>query len=225
MTPGGGDLVLLRRGGEYVIRVDGHDLMGSSSHSSEERLAEHGCRHIEGLAEARVLVGGLGMGYTLRAALDRLAPGAQVDVAEFSDAVVRWNRGPLAGLARSPLEDPRVQVFEEDVARVLERARGCYDAILLDVDNGPTALTASANARLYLAQGLRLLRRALQPGGVLAIWSASEAPRFTTRLSDAGFDCRVERLRARGHRGGWHFLWLARVWADGTSEGRALTPS
>lgn len=208
-APGGGELVLWRRGHEYVIRVDGQDLMGSASHGSEEQLAVRGCRPLAGAADARVLVGGLGMGFTLRAALDSLAADARVDVAEFSDAVVRWNRGMLAGLAGAPLADPRVRVFEEDVARVLGRASAQYDAVLLDVDNGPSALTSSANARLYRAQGLQLIHRALRPGGTLAVWSASDAPRFTARLGENGFRAQVERLRARGHRGGYHFVWLA----------------
>lgn len=211
VAPGGLPLVLLRRGDEYVIRVGGQDLMGSRVSSSEAQLAEHGCGHLARRQDARVLVGGLGMGFTLRGALDLLAPDARIDVAEFSDAVVRWNRGPLAHLAGAPLDDPRVTVFEEDVALVLARAEGNYDTVLLDVDNGPTALTSPTNARLYAPDGLRLARRALRPGGVLAVWSASASPHFTTRLGRAGFDCRVERVPAHGRKGGWHFLWLARA--------------
>lgn len=213
-APGGSELSLHRRGTEYVIRVDGRDLMGSRQHGSEDALAQLGCRGLEQVATARVLIGGLGMGFTLRAALDVLGPQAKVQVAELVPAVVEWNRGPLAQLAGSPLDDPRVSVFTGDVVALIAESRARYDAILLDVDNGPEALTSPGNAQLYGPAGLARARDALKPGGLLVVWSVSEEPKFTAKLQRAGFAVELTRVLARHNatkRGGKrHVLWLAR---------------
>lgn len=211
-APGGEQLVLARRGEEYAIRAGGHVLMTSRTHGSEEALAEHTCAPLKDRARPRVLIGGLGMGYTVRAALDRLGSGASVTVAELVPAVVRWNRGPLAPLAGRPLEDARVTVVEGDVGAVMKDAASKpFDAVLLDVDNGPAALTRPENARLYGAGGLSLARGALKTGGVLAVWSAAHDATFHRRLREAGFDAEVVEVPARGKSGGSrHVLFLAR---------------
>jgi spermidine synthase len=184
-APDGVELVLARRGREWVVRAGGRVLMSSRAHRSEEALAALAIAHVP---RARaVLVGGLGLGYTLRAALDLLPAGARVLVAELVPAVVAWNRGPVADLAARPIEDPRVQVEAADVAAVVARAARAFDAILLDVDNGPSALAHAANDRLYGAAGLRAIRDALRPGGVLAVWSAGADAPFLARLGRAGF--------------------------------------
>ena len=200
---------LVRRGDEFLIRLDGQVLMTSRTHGSEEALAGLACAAIRGRRRPRVLVGGLGMGYTLRAALAALPAHASVVVAELVPEVVTWNRGPLGPLAGRPLDDPRVSVAEGDVAALMARERGTVDAILLDVDNGPTGLPREANEDLYAERGLAIARRALRPGGVLAIWSASPAPRFEARLRRASFDVRVHRVTARGTGGGRkHAIWV-----------------
>ena len=209
-VPGGSEMVLCRRRDELVILVDGLELMGSRAHASEEQLAALACAGLRAVPGARVLVGGLGMGFTVRAALRALAEDARLDVAELVPAVVRWNRGPLSHLAGAPLEDPRVHVIEQDVAHVLKEAEGAYDVVLLDVDNGPTALTSPLNARLYDAAGLARTLRALRSGGVLAVWSTSDDPAFTQRLGRAGFTTRVERPSARLGGGARHAVWIAR---------------
>lgn len=210
-APGGGELVLRQRDTEYEIRVDGHDLMSSRLHGSEEALARLGCAHVPREAP-RVLVGGLGMGFTLRATLDVVAPSAQVTVCELVPAVVEWNRGPLAPLAGQPLADPRVHVHEGDVGALLGSTKVRFDAILLDVDNGPQALTAKHNQVLYSPPGLERARRALRPGGVLAVWSAARSPDFEARLRKAGFTARSETARARGAAGGAaHVIFLGRL--------------
>jgi spermidine synthase len=199
-APGGGELVLRQRGEELEIRVAGHDLMSSRMHGSEDALARLGCAHVG--PAPRVLVGGLGMGFTLRAALEVLPADAQVVVAELVPAVVEWNRGPLAHLARRPLEDPRVTVQVGEVGKLLAASTLRYDAILLDVDNGPVALTRRGNQLLYSPPGLELMRRTLRPGGVLAVWSAARSPDFEQRMRKAGFAARSELARARGAAGG-----------------------
>lgn len=214
VTNDGSELVLVRRDRLYSIRVDGQVLMTSDSHGSEEKLAQHGCAGLHGTPRARVLIGGLGMGFTARAALDQLAPDARVDVAELVGAVVRWNRDVIGHLAGEPLRDPRLHVVETDVADTIAAARSRYHAILLDVDNGPEALTSFHNKRLYTPDGLARARRALRPGGVLALWSVFGTQRFTARLAEAGFDVTVKRVRAHGSSSRRHVLWLARSMAQ-----------
>jgi len=213
-APGGSELTLHRRGTEYVIRVDGKDLMGSRQHGSEDAMAQLGCQGLEQQPRARILIGGLGMGFTVRAALDVLGPQAAVQVAELVTTVVAWNRGPLAALAGSPLEDPRVSVYEGDVAVLISQSRSRYDAILLDVDNGPSALTSPGNAQLYGPAGLARASAALKPHGLLVVWSVCDEPKFTEKLTRAGFEVRLERVLARHNgskKGGKrHVLWLAR---------------
>jgi spermidine synthase len=210
-TPEGQSLVLTRRDGEFVIHADGKSLMSSRMHGSEEALARFGCRHLAAYEAPRVLVGGLGMGFTLRATLDALGPGAQVVVAELVPAVVEWNRGPLGPLAAHPLRDRRVRVAVGDVAALLRASPGAFDAVLLDVDNGPSAFTQPANAGLYDDAGLAAARDALAPGGALAVWSAREDRKFEQRLRWAGFAVEVERVRGRLARGGpRHVLFVAR---------------
>ena len=173
-APDGTRLTLQSRDGAFLLLADGKPLMGSDEHGSEDALATLACRRIKGVARPRVLVGGLGMGFTLRAALDALPPTATVVVAELVPAVVGWNRGPLGPLAGRPLDDPRVTVQETDVAVAVRSNPGAFDAVLLDVDNGSDALTTSTNGWLYSDRGVDALRAALTPAGVLAMWLASE---------------------------------------------------
>lgn len=207
-SPGGAVLSLWRRKHEFAIRLDGQILMTSRVHESEQRLAMLAC---QGLREARVLIGGLGMGFTLRAALDALGAEAEVVVAELSPQVVAWNRGVLAELAGSPLDDPRVRVEVADVADMFVDG-AAWDAVMLDTDNGPEAMAGSVNERLYSPSSLARMRRALAAGGTLALWSASPAPEFETRLRRAGFTCAAHRVPARGGgRGREHTLFVARA--------------
>ena len=201
-TPDGADMRLIRRGGEYVILAGGGSLMSSRMHGSEEALATFGCRRARTLAEPCVLVGGLGMGFTLRATLDLLPPAAVVVVAELVPAVVEWNRGPLGPLAAHPLRDRRVRVDVGDVAAALRSSRCRFDAVLLDVDNGPAPFAASNNVALYSDGGLAAVRAALKPDGVLAVWSAWDDRRFEQRLRYGAFTVEVQRVRGRLKRGG-----------------------
>lgn len=206
-APDGAELVLYQREDTFTIRVDGLELMTSMAHGSEAHLAEAGCAGQP--ADARVLIGGLGMGFTLRAALAVLGPEARVEVVELVEAVVRWNRGPLAALG--PVDEPRVRVEVADVGSVLQAApAGAYHAILLDVDNGPVALTRPANDGLYAPAGLAAAHRALAPGGCLGIWSADPHPAFEARLVAAGFQVRVDSVPARRRSGPIHTVFLAR---------------
>jgi spermidine synthase len=193
---------LTRQGTEYVILASGKPLMSSRMHGSEEALASFGCATARTRDQPCVLVGGLGMGFTLRATLDVLPPDATVVVAELVPAVVEWNRGPLGPLAGHPLKDQRVRVEIGDVAATLAASARRFDAVLLDVDNGPAAFTATLNTRLYDDRGLAAARRALKDGGVLAVWSAWEDRRFEQRLRYGGFTVQVERVRGRLKKGG-----------------------
>jgi len=201
-TPDGSDMALTRRDSEYVILVGGRSLMSSRMHGSEEALATLACRRLRTVDDPCVLVGGLGLGFTLRATLDLLPPHASVVVAELVPAVVEWNRGPLGPLAGHPLADKRVTIEVGDVAATLRASRNRFDAVLLDVDNGPAALTASDNAGLYDDRGLAAARAALKVGGVLAIWSAGEHRKFEQRLRYGRFTVDVARVRGRLKKGG-----------------------
>ena len=201
-TPEGDELTLMRRSGELVIFANGKPLMSSRMHGSEEALATLACSHVRSLEAPAVLVGGLGMGFTLRATLDLLAPDATVTVAELLPTVVEWNRGVLGPLAGEPLRDRRVSVALGDVSDTLRSHLHAFDVVLLDVDNGPAAFTSPANGALYSDRGLAVIRRALKPGGVVAVWSAWEDRKFEQRLRYGQFSVKVERVRARLKRGG-----------------------
>jgi spermidine synthase len=209
-VPGnGGELRLYRLGGEFSIRVDDDELMNSLAHGSEVALAEIACGRVSDRPHPRVLIGGLGMGYTLAAALQGLGPEAKVVVAELVSAVVAWNRGPLAALAGHPLEDSRVTVREVDVRKVMQADKSGFDAILLDVDNGPEGLTRHENNWLYGLDGLSVAFAALRSGGVLAVWSAGPDPAFTQRLHKVGFMVEEVQVRLRGFaEGERHTIWL-----------------
>lgn len=209
-VPGGGQLRLFRRDGEFSIMLGANELMNSRLSGSEEALATLACDRMPRSTRPAVLIGGLGMGFTLRAALALLTAEARVVVAELVPAVVAWAKGPMAEIFGGSLDDPRVALVEADVAELIRTARAAYDAVLLDVDNGPDGLTREANDRLYDARGLAAVRAALRPGGVLAVWSSAPDGGFTARLRRAGF--KVETVAARAHAGrsgARHVIWLA----------------
>lgn len=210
--PGGeGELRLMRRGDEFSIRLGNNELMNSRLSGSEEALATLSLERIQSRPAALVLIGGLGMGFTLRAALAVLGPQARVIVAELVPEVVAWARGPMAELHGASLSDPRVHIEEGDVARLVRSGPSRYDAILLDVDNGPEGFTRDANDGLYTKLGLSAARAALKPGGLFAVWSSSGPDEaFKRRLRQAGFGVDEIRVRARGLRGGArHLVWIA----------------
>jgi spermidine synthase len=209
-VPGGGELRLKRRGTEFVIMLGDNQLMSNRLSVTEQALATIGCDTIRARKQARILIGGLGMGFTLRAALAVLGPDAHVDVAELAPAVVAWARGPLSDMFGGCLTDSRVAIHETDVGILIRKDRAAYDAILLDVDNGPQGLSRRANDTLYSAEGLRAAHAALRPGGVLAVWSSGPDAKFTARLRKAGFAVKEIPLRAVGpHGGARHFIWTA----------------
>lgn len=205
-----GVMDLMRRGHEWIICVDGRELMSDQMHSSEDALADLATARIGSRPDARILVGGLGMGFTLAAALRGVGPEAEVIVAELVPAVVRWNRTLTGGKAGFPLSDPRAGVHDGDVADAIRGPAGSWDAILLDVDNGPSGLTRESNNWLYSWQGLEACWTALKPDSILAVWSAYDDPSFTRRLSRAGFDVECVGVRSRGKKGGHrHYVWVA----------------
>jgi spermidine synthase len=209
-VPGGGELRLKQRGAEFSIMLGQDELMNSRLSGSEEALATIACGKIRRRKTPRILIGGLGMGFTLRAALAALEPEARIVVAELVPAVVAWARGPMAEVFGTSLTDPRVSVREADVGEVIRSGAAAFDAILLDVDNGPEGLTRKTNDALYDLKGLSIARMALRPGGVLAVWSSGPNPRFTWRLRKAGFAVEEVRARANGPRGGArHVIWIA----------------
>lgn len=216
LVPGdGAEMRLYRRGDEYSIRVGNYELMNSRLSSSEVALADAVAERLGGLAHAQILIGGLGMGYTAGAMLARAARDSSVVVAELVPAVVEWNRGPLAPLAGHPLSDPRLTIREGDVMDVIRSAQNAWDAILLDVDNGPAGLTSKTNDRLYNVTGLRAAATALRPGGILAIWSAAPDTAFTRRLQNASFSTEELRVRGRGNAGGPRYhIWIAKRRVD-----------
>jgi spermidine synthase len=210
-APDGAVLELRRRGEEYLIRAGGHDLMSTEDEGSSRALAELGCAHLDRQDRARVLVGGLGMGFTLRAALDATGPRARIEVAELVPAVADWNRGPLAAFANRPLDDPRTALCLGDVRERIRAQSAHYDAILLDVDNGPCALAHATNEGLYSMRGLANIWQALCPGGVLGVWSLLDDQRFTVRLQRQGFSVQAHRVPgSRKGRGRYHVIWIAR---------------
>ena len=207
---GGEDLRLFRRGDDYMIVLDRNELMNSRMSGSEEALATMTCERLDSPAP-RLLIGGYGMGFTLRAALGVLPADARVTVAELVPEIIAWARGPMATLTAGGLDDPRVHLAMGDVARAIEIARSDYDAILLDVDNGPDGLTRAGNDGLYSARGLASAKLALKPGGILAVWSAAPDTAFARRLRNAGFDTDEVAVRARSNgKGARHVIWFAR---------------
>src|SRR3977135_1149007 len=182
------DLLLMRRGAEFSMKLGQNELMNSRLSGSEEALATLACRRIEAVNNPHVLIGGLGMGFTLRAALAVLGSDARIMVAELVPAVIAWARGPMADIFGDSLDDPRASIREADVVDVIASHGSAFDAILLDVDNGPEGLIRKANDALYNTKGLKAIRRALRPGGVLAVWSSGPNASFPKRLRDAGFD-------------------------------------
>ena len=207
--PGGGELRLVRRGEEFQILLGRESLMSSRRSGSEIALAELACERLAGHPRPRILIGGLGMGFTLRAALAKLPSTAGIVVAELVPEVVAWARGPMAQLHARTLDDPRVTIRIEDVARAIYAESGAWDSILLDVDNGPEGLTIEANDRLYSAAGLAAALGALRPGGILAIWSAHRDDAFAARLRRAGFAVEEHKVRAHAGKGSHHVIWLA----------------
>lgn len=204
------ELILRRRGDEFSIRTGGTELMNSRMHGSEEALANLAFEHMGQGSGLRILVGGLGMGYTLARTLAMAPSDARILVAELIPEVIAWNRSVFGHLAGMPLNDPRVRVDASDVGAVIHRQTDAFDAILLDVDNGPTGLTQDANNRLYAENGLKAAFRALTPGGVLGIWSAGDDPVFTRRLANCGFKARAVSVSAVAPgRGGRHVVWIA----------------
>lgn len=205
-----GELQLYRRGDDFFISLDGKELMTSRMHGSEAVLAELACTPIAKCAKARVLVGGLGMGYTLAAALSVLRDDARVIVAELVPAVVQWNRGVLGALAGHPLDDSRVIVQEHDVCILLKNGQGSFDAVMLDVDNNPRSLTQKSNGWLYSDTGLPVIYTALRREGVLTVWSTGPDSAFSLRLRNAGFKVQENTVSARGGgKGGRHTIWVA----------------
>jgi spermidine synthase len=209
-VPDGGELRLMRRGAEFSIMLGQNELMNSRLGGSEAALATIACERMRACRDPQILIGGLGMGFTLRAALAAVATEARIIVAELVPAVVAWARGPMADVFGDSLTDPRVNIREADVGQLIRSGPSAYDVILLDVDNGPEGLSRTANDALYDAAGLRAAYNALHPGGVFAVWSSGPDAKFSRRLRKAGFAVDEVRARAGGSRGGArHIIWIA----------------
>lgn len=209
-APGGVELRLFRHDGDYAIVLDGNELMSSRVGGSEEALAVMTVERLRAGAEPHLLIGGYGMGFTLRAALAKLGPRARVTVAELVPEIIDWARGPMAKLTAGCIDDPRVELVVADVAALIGAASKRYDAILLDVDNGPSGMVRAANDGLYSMRGLGLAKAALRKGGILAVWSAAPDAAFTRRLKDAGFQAEQVTVRARSNgKGPRHTIWFA----------------
>jgi spermidine synthase len=211
LTRDGKTISLDEHDGSYTIRVDGAALMSTRQHGSEEKIAELACAHLKGKRRARVLIGGLGFGFTLKASLARVDPDATVIVAEILEAVIAWNRNPSLPLAAEAMADPRAIVLQRDVGEVIAAERDGFDSIILDVDNGPSALSTDANQRLYDYAGLQRTRTALRPAGCMAVWSAAPDPAFERLMARAGFLVEMHGCRSRLHSGRRHTLFVGRV--------------
>jgi spermidine synthase len=204
------ELRLMQRGTEFSMKLGQNELMSSRLSGSEEALATLACRRLETIKAPHLLIGGLGMGFTLRAALAVLGPKARITVAELLPAVIAWARGPMAEIFGDSLDDTRAKILAADVIEVIASKPGAFDAILLDVDNGPEGLIRKANDALYDVKGLKAIHRALKPGGVLAVWSSGPHPAFSKRLRDAGFEVNEVAVRATTKRSGArHLIWFA----------------
>lgn len=209
-VPGGPPLRLIRHGSDHIIMLERNELMSSRMRGSEIALGTMTCDRLRSRADARVLIGGYGMGFTLRAVLGEVGPAARITVAELVPDIIEWARGPMQAMTGDCLDDPRVTIAIDDVSRMIGGAAGAYDAIMLDVDNGPDGLTRPANDGLYSMRGLVAARRALRPGGVLAIWSAAADPAFARRLGQSGFAVDEVMVRARENgKGPRHVIWFA----------------
>ena len=209
-VPGGQPLRLFRRGADHMIVLDRNELMNSRMSGSEEALATMALDRLGDVKAPHLLIGGYGMGFTLRAALARTSPQARITVAELVPQIITWARGPMAAMTGDCLDDRRTEIVLDDVAELIGDARATYDAILLDVDNGPDGLVRDANDRLYTFAGLRAARTALKPGGILAVWSAGDDPAFTRRLRETGFDVEQVAVKARSNgKGPRHVIWFA----------------
>jgi spermidine synthase len=206
---GGGELKLMQRGDEFSIMAGGIELMNSRLSDSEQALARLARERIGDRPRPRVLIGGLGMGFTLRAALEAFGPQAEIVVAELVPAVLAWGKGPLAGLYGDSLTDSRTTVRIIDVADLIDSPPGSWDAILLDVDNGPKGLSRAGNNGLYNGRGLGVAKKSLRPGGVLGVWSSTQDHAFTGRLQRSGFSVKETMVRAHRGRGARHIVWMA----------------
>jgi len=217
-TPDGGEMILYQHDGDFSIKINGHELMNSRQHESEMELARLGCAHLSGHTAPSVLIGGLGMGYTLRQTLDMLGPDATITVSELLPTVVEWNRDLMGQLNDHPLEDKRTKVVTGDIYQLLTRSGNKFDAILLDIDNGPSAIVDSGNQRLYTPAGIQACRRALRKDGCLAIWSGVPSKAFEQTLMNCGFHVRKYKLRAySGSRRNSLYVWIA-------SEDKSMLP-
>ena len=217
-TPDGGEMLLYQHDRDFSITINGQDLMHSRQHESEQALARLGCSHLAGRKAPSILIGGLGMGYTLRQALDMLSPHAQVVVGELLGAVVEWNLEFLGELNDQPLGDERVDLKTGDIVELISRSRNRFDAILLDVDNGPSVMTDSGNRRLYGREGIQACRRALRKQGCLAVWSAESSKNFEQLLMSCSFHVRRFRVSAyKGSKAQSRFVWVA-------SEDKSILP-
>jgi spermidine synthase len=210
LMPDGKTISLREHDGTYAIRVDSAELMSTRRYASEVKLAELACAHVRGIRGARVLIGGLGFGFTLQAALSALAPDATITVVELLAAVIAWNKNPAFPLAAAALSDPRVHLLQKDVRDTIQESPGIFDSIILDVDNGPAALSTAENSRLYDSDGLDAAFAALRPHGSLSVWSVAPDLAFEKLMRRARFDVDVQRCRAHANSGGWHTLFIGR---------------
>lgn len=208
-TPDGTMLQLYRHDGAYLIRADGVELMSTRRHLSEDKLAEVACAPLRTRRGARVLIGGLGLGFTLREALRHLGPDAEVVVAELVAEVIAWNGNPDYALSAEAMADPRVRIVHDDVSNVLRKNVGGFDAIMLDTDNGPEGMIMKENSRLYAVRGIANTMAALRPGGTIAYWSVGDDPDFERSLKNAGLEVKAMKVRAHATSGPFHTLYIA----------------